>query len=72
MIIEVRSIYAGRVINLGVERVQLPNGSVAELGRGQAGERMALARQLPELAGRPDGGAAPLFRPGPGRCRRRA
>jgi ADP-ribose pyrophosphatase len=31
MIVDVRSIYAGRVITLGVERVRLPNGSVAEL-----------------------------------------
>jgi ADP-ribose pyrophosphatase len=31
MILDVRSIYSGRVIKLGVERVRLPNGNVAEL-----------------------------------------
>ena len=31
MILDVRPIYAGRVIDLGIERVRLPNGSIAEL-----------------------------------------
>jgi len=31
MILDVRPVYAGRVIQLSIERVQLPNGSVAEL-----------------------------------------
>jgi ADP-ribose pyrophosphatase len=31
MILDVRSIYSGRVITLGVERIRLPNGNVAEL-----------------------------------------
>jgi ADP-ribose pyrophosphatase len=31
MILDVRPVYAGRVIQLSVERVRLPNGSVAEL-----------------------------------------
>jgi ADP-ribose pyrophosphatase len=31
MILDVRPIYAGRVIDVGIERVRLPNGSIAEL-----------------------------------------
>jgi ADP-ribose pyrophosphatase len=31
MILDVRSVYSGRVITLAVERVKLPNGNVAEL-----------------------------------------
>jgi ADP-ribose pyrophosphatase len=30
-ILDVRPVYAGRVIQLSIERVQLPNGSIAEL-----------------------------------------
>jgi ADP-ribose pyrophosphatase len=62
MILDVRNIYSGRVITLGVERVRLPNGNVADLEivRHPGGaaivalderERVCLLRQYRHAAG---------------------